>query len=200
MRIGHADVVENTRVHEGPVEVHEHIEVKAPVAPVPARATEVERKQDARWKEEHAVRRSLRFGTAALGIALLTIVASLWFMDGVVRDETYVAGWADDEALAMLGLGLLIGFAIAWGTGEGVVLALVLGWVLSLGGMALAAYQGFTDFYGLSGTGQVLTVALALAGVVALAACTLGLAAWRGRRIEERIYGYRGEQRRGPAV
>lgn len=208
VRIEQADV----QVNEAPIEVHEHINVDeppatsaparaAPVAPTPERVVRIEERdadqelvEGRRWRTYVTTRRERRFAGAGLALALLTVVAAGWLMDSAVRGEGLPAGLAPDEAIVTLMLLLVVGLAVASAAADGIVVALVLGFLLGLAALLYGVYEFATG--GLSSTGQVLNLAMAGLGVVVLAASTLGLGSWRGRRHEERIYVQ--ERRRGP--
>lgn len=200
VNIEHAKTVE---VHESPaqLEVHEHIEVEEPVRVVRARDIDVEKhderdvRRDRVWRSYTVARRDRRFGTAALALGILTVATAAWLMSGALRGETAMAAFSADEAVALMALAVAVGLLLVAGAAEGIALSLFLAWLAGLGALVLAVHQALRE--PMSGTGQVLTALLAVAGLLALVATTVGLASWRGQRAQERIYR---DERRGRAA
>lgn len=192
IRIEQAEV----RVQEAPVEVHEHIAVQETTVPPPPErppervvrieeSTVEEAQQGRMWRTYVLGRRERRFAGAALALALLTVVAAGWLFHSSLAGTGAPASLTDNEGVASLMLLLVVGVALAAAAADGIAIALVMGFVAGLASLLYGAYEFVAG--GLSLTGQVLTAALAVLGVLVLAMCTLGLGSWRGRRHEERI-------------
>lgn len=183
---------------EQPIELHEHIEVEEPAASVTERrrvATEEmdDLRRDRTWHTFVADRRRRRFATAGLLTAGLTVLGAAWLANGALRGETAFFTMPVNQMALGAALVIVVGFLVAFGASRGNMAALVLGWVGGLLG-ALAALNEAAVVQTYSAGTQVLVALVGLVGLAALMTCTVAMTSWRGARVEDRIYTYRGRR------
>jgi len=184
------NVVENRLIEVAPT----HVEVPAD-EPAREPAPEAERPVEEtlpygarRYLAFVAGRRANRFLTSSLAMAVLTIVAGVWFLLGAAglgKVQSFT-----DTSVAMGGVAILgVGFVLAWLCHRGNLAGLTLAWLAGLVSVAVAVGMLSTIPAYPAGVGDALLGAMALFGLMVLVATTLGLASWRGARTQRRILG-----------
>jgi hypothetical protein len=187
---------ERERTEAGPpIEIHEHIEVEEEDVGLPspeqarasrAYAAEMQRMDDYhRFLEERRVR---RFRAAGLLTFAVGILGALWFVQPLAGGNVAFTNMGSNAMWLGAVVVLVAGIAFGFAAGRGNLAGLVLGWILGLLGV-IAAVAQMGPYNGTIATAQILAIVLGIVSFACLAACTVGIASWRGVRVQDRILG-----------